>query len=69
LEVYVKNKSILLVTFVVTLMLVLSACGGSELSEGDEAPDFTLPTADGGSVSLSDFQGKPVMLFFHMAKG
>ena len=64
-----KNKSILLVTFVVILMLVLSACGSSELSEGDEAPDFTLPAADGSSVSLSDYQGEPVMLFFHMANG
>ena len=32
-----KNKSILLVTLVVFLVLVLSACGSSELSEGDEA--------------------------------
>lgn len=25
-----------------------------------KAPDFTLPTTDGGEVSLSDYQGKPV---------
>ena len=28
------------------------------------APDFTLPTIDGESVTLSDFRGKPVMLTF-----
>lgn len=28
------------------------------------APDFTLPTIDGESVTLSDLRGKPVMLTF-----
>ncbi len=28
------------------------------------APDFTLPTLDGSSVTLSDLRGKPVMLTF-----
>ncbi len=33
---------------------------------GDVAPDFTLPSGDGGSVSLSDFRGKSeVVLFFY----
>jgi cytochrome c biogenesis protein CcmG/thiol:disulfide interchange protein DsbE len=31
---------------------------------GDPAPDFTLKTFDGKSVSLSDFAGKPVVLNF-----
>jgi thioredoxin-dependent peroxiredoxin len=35
------------------------------VKEGDRAPDFTL-TADGGDpVSLSDFRGKPVVLYFY----
>jgi cytochrome c biogenesis protein CcmG/thiol:disulfide interchange protein DsbE len=31
---------------------------------GDVAPDFTLQTLDGKSVSLSDYRGKPVVLNF-----
>ena len=32
------------------------------LSTGDLAPDFTLPTADGGSVTLSDLRGQHVVV-------
>ncbi len=31
---------------------------------GDVAPDFTLTTLDGKSVSLSDYRGRPVVLNF-----
>ena len=31
---------------------------------GDTAPDFTLKTLDGKTVSLSDYKGKPVVLNF-----
>ena len=31
---------------------------------GDRAPDFTLKTLDGKTVSLSDYAGKPVVLNF-----
>lgn len=34
------------------------------LQEGDSAPDFTLTGEDGTEVSLSQFQGKPVVLTF-----
>lgn len=34
------------------------------LKEGDKAPDFQLPADDGSEVSLSDFRGKNVILFF-----
>ena len=34
------------------------------LNIGDKAPDFTLPNQDEQSVSLSDFKGKKVVLWF-----
>jgi len=37
------------------------------LAVGDLAPDFTLPTADGGSVTLSDLRGKHVIVYFYPA--
>ena len=35
------------------------------LKIGDKAPDFTLEDKDGVSVSLSDFLGKRVVLYFY----
>ncbi|WP_017316222.1 peroxiredoxin [Mastigocladopsis repens] len=32
---------------------------------GDTAPDFTLPSQNGTSVSLNNFRGKPVVLYFY----
>ena len=35
------------------------------LKEGDVAPEFTATTNGGGKVSLSDFKGKNVILYFY----
>jgi len=35
------------------------------LATGDKAPDFTLPDHDGKPVSLRDFAGKPVVVYFY----
>lgn len=35
------------------------------LETGVKAPDFTLPDKDGNPVSLSDFAGKKVVLYFY----
>src|SRR3954464_5319760 len=32
---------------------------------GDMAPDFSLPTSDGATVSLKEFKGKWVVLYFY----
>jgi thioredoxin-dependent peroxiredoxin len=34
------------------------------LKIGDKAPDFTLQSDEGKDVSLQDFKGKRVILFF-----
>ena len=35
------------------------------LETGMKSPDFTLPDKDGNSVSLADFIGKKVVLYFY----
>ena len=35
------------------------------LEKGTKAPDFTLPDKDGNLVTLSDFLGKKVILYFY----
>lgn len=36
-----------------------------KLKPGDKAPDVTLLDQDGKQVSLSDFAGRPLMVFFY----
>ena len=35
------------------------------LKEGDRAPAFTLPSDDGTEISLSDYKGRHVVIFFY----
>jgi peroxiredoxin Q/BCP len=39
----------------------------ARLSPGDTAPAFTLPDADGNDVSLGDFRGRKVVVYFYPA--
>jgi peroxiredoxin Q/BCP len=39
--------------------------GGSNLTEGAKAPAFRLPRDGGDTVSLTDFSGKKLVLFFY----
>ncbi len=61
--------------FIISLILVvlISACSPQQSSPatltGSFGTDFTLDDALGGQTSLSDFDGKPVLLYFHMAVG
>jgi len=39
----------------------------ARLSPGDPAPDFTLSDADGKQVSLADYRGRRVIVYFYPA--
>ena len=41
----------------------------TRLTTGDTAPDFTLPDADGKPVSLADYRGRRVVVYFYPAAG
>jgi thioredoxin-dependent peroxiredoxin len=38
-----------------------------KLEQGADAPDFTLPDQDGNMVSLKDFRGQKVVVYFYPA--
>lgn len=47
--------------------LLLPACGGEKkkvLAIGDKAPDFTVVSLKGETITLSDWKGSPVVLRF-----
>jgi thioredoxin-dependent peroxiredoxin len=37
----------------------------AHLQPGDDAPDFTLPDQSSSPVTLSDFRGRKVLLYFY----
>ena len=39
----------------------------TRLAPGDPAPDFTLPTADGGELTLSSLRGQHAIVYFYPA--
>ncbi|MFL6226596.1 MAG: redoxin domain-containing protein, partial [Actinomycetes bacterium] len=38
-----------------------------QLEAGTQAPEFTLPNQDGTPVSLEDFKGAKVLIYFYPA--
>ena len=60
------NKILLstLITFL-TLLLVRAAETQKTPAVGQAAPDFSLTTGDGSKVSLKDYKGKWVVLYFY----
>ena len=62
-------KKILSALLLCSLLLVHAACSGGDssakkLAIGDQAPDFSGTDLNGQPVSLSEYQGKPVILRF-----
>jgi cytochrome oxidase Cu insertion factor (SCO1/SenC/PrrC family) len=68
----------MLVAAAMVLAAVAAACSRQEtppgsgqdpIAVGQTAPTFSLKSASGGAVSLSDYAGKPVLLCFSMGPG
>ena len=60
------NKSLLLaIVGLATIGLVQGADTPTQPAAGTQAPDFSLATSDGSQVSLKDFKGKWVVLYFY----
>jgi len=64
-----KHISYIGTTLLLTVVLVCgstapTALAGDSLRAGDAAPEFTIETLDGETVSLSDYRGKVVFLNF-----
>ncbi len=60
-------KFLLVVLVVIAaVLLVPRLLSRSETpASGTTAPDFTLPSQDGSQVSLKDYRGKWVVLYFY----
>src|ERR1700730_388624 len=62
----IMNKIFLIaVGIVTTLMTVQGAETQKQPEVGQPAPDFSLATGDGSQVSLKDYHGKWVVLYFY----
>ncbi len=58
--------ALLLLVVVVALMLVPRLFSHSDTpTAGSQAPEFSLPSQEGAPVSLKDFRGKWVVLYFY----
>ena len=61
-------KKILQFSLAATLLVpsaAFSAEAGNALAIGTTAPDFTLPSQDDSPISLADYKGKWVVLYFY----
>ena len=64
------RRRLTLVPLLLIIVFVLLGCGSQgELSEGDKAPDFSLQSSTGDTVTLAQATADgPALLFFHMAQ-
>jgi hypothetical protein len=56
-----RGKSLLLSSMLLAGVLS-GACLATAVEVGEKAPDFTLPSTTGKDISLSQFQGKQLVL-------
>lgn len=72
-------RSRVLLGAAIALVIASAACRGQQetsqrseegpIAVGRTAPAFSLSAASGGTVSLSDYAGRPVLLYFSMGPG
>ena len=60
-----KTSRIVLSAVLTAALLVLVASAAEAPTAGTKAPDFTLKSREGKTVSLHDFKGKWVVLYFY----
>jgi len=60
-----KTSRIILSAILAVALLVLVAFAAEAPTAGTKAPDFTLKSQEGKTVSLHDFKGKWVVLYFY----
>jgi peroxiredoxin Q/BCP len=60
-----KTSRIVLSAVLTAALLVLVASAAEAPAAGTKAPDFTLKSQEGKTVSLHDFKGKWVVLYFY----
>jgi len=61
-----KNAVILVLTIAATLVLLPSISRAASVPQpGASAPNFSLPSQDGSKISLDQFRGKWVVLYFY----
>lgn len=60
-------RIVLIVLFVVVLVMLVPRLlsRSATPAEGSTAPEFTLPSQEGSSISLKDYRGKWVVLYFY----
>src|ERR1700686_2081850 len=56
---------LLAVVLVLVVLVPRLLSRGAMPTEGSDAPDFTLPSQEGSSVSLKDYRGKWIVLYFY----
>src|SRR5277367_1074658 len=64
-EFVMKSFSLLLLTLVLVLVSAFAADQPQPPSVGSPAPAFSLPSQEGSQVSLDQFKGKWVVLYFY----
>jgi peroxiredoxin len=60
-----QRKTSIILAVAALILITIFGCGTTPIPQvGDKAPAFTLESIDGKNISLSDFQGKTVLIVF-----